>query len=147
MARPILHASDFSRASAPAFREAVWLARGMRRPLVIVHVMSPVPLVTREMWYVPRRVQEDLHKWIERAMRRGLDRLLRRARAAGLRASGVLRDGVVAEQIVRLARARHAELIVMGTHGRTGLGRMLLGSVAARVLTQAPCPVLTVRSA
>ena len=53
--------------------------------------------------------------------------------------------GVAAEQIVRLARARRADLIVMGTHGRTGFTRALLGSVAARVVALAACPVLTVR--
>lgn len=54
--------------------------------------------------------------------------------------------GGAADTIVRFARERHVDLIVMGTHGRAGLQRMLLGSVAERVLRLAPCPVLTVRS-
>ena len=147
MARPILHVSDFSTASAPAFRKAVALAKSMRRPLVIAHVTVPVSLITGDMWYVPRQLYNELHRSIELAAGRRLDRLLRRARRAGLRVSGVLRDGTVAEQILRLARGCHAEMIVMGTHGRTGLRRMLLGSVAARVVSQASCPVMTVSSA
>jgi nucleotide-binding universal stress UspA family protein len=147
VARPILHASDFSSASAPAFRKAVALAKGMRRPLLVMHVMSPVTDITGDMWYVPRQLEDELHRRIERVARRSLERLLRHARDARVRVAGLLRDGIVPEQIVKVARARHAEMIVMGTHGRTGLSRMLVGSVASRVVTQASCPVMTVRAA
>jgi len=59
----------------------------------------------------------------------------------------LLRDfGVPAEQIARVAKSRHADVIVMGTHGRTGLTRAFLGSVAARVVAIAGCPVLTVHA-
>lgn len=145
MARPILHPSDFSSASARAFRKAVALAKGMRRPLLIVHVMSPVTFITGDIYVAPK-IYEELYRSMELVARRRLDRLLRRARAAGLRVSGVLREGVSHEQILRAARGRNAEMIVMGTHGRTGLKGMLLGSVAARVVSQASCPVMTVRA-
>ena len=62
-----------------------------------------------------------------------------------MRAKAVLLEGVAHEQIVRAARARRADLIVVGTHGRSGLARFFLGSVAGRVATMATCPVLTVR--
>jgi nucleotide-binding universal stress UspA family protein len=62
-----------------------------------------------------------------------------------VRARGVLLEGVAHEAIVREARKRRADLIVIGTHGRTGVARFFLGSVAARVTATAPCPVLTVR--
>src|SRR5207245_9106636 len=78
---------------------------------------------------------------------RQLGRLVAKAKAAGVRASGTLLDvGVTHEGIVRFARAKRAGLIVMGTHGRTGLTRALLGSVAARVIATARCPVMTVRA-
>jgi nucleotide-binding universal stress UspA family protein len=67
-----------------------------------------------------------------------------RAKRAGVPASEVLAEGWVAEQIAKLANERHADLIV-GTHGRTGWARVMLGSVAERVIVLAPCPVLTVR--
>ena len=54
-------------------------------------------------------------------------------------------SGHAADAIVRIARDRHADLIVMGTHGRTGLQHALLGSVAEKVVRLAPCPVLTIR--
>jgi nucleotide-binding universal stress UspA family protein len=59
--------------------------------------------------------------------------------------STIVESGAVADRIVRAARARRADLIVMGTHGRTGVSRLLLGSVASRVIATSPCPVLTVR--
>ena len=58
---------------------------------------------------------------------------------------GLLVEGVPHEQIVRLARSKRADVVVMGTHGRSGLAKLFLGSVAGRVVAAAPCPVLTVR--
>ena len=63
----------------------------------------------------------------------------------GVRATSTIVEGVPTERIVRAARARHADLIVMGRHGRTGFSRLLLGSVASRVIATSPCPVLRVR--
>jgi nucleotide-binding universal stress UspA family protein len=77
---------------------------------------------------------------------RQLDRLVAKARQAGARAKGLLVEGVPHDRIVRAARSTRADVVVLGTHGRTGLGRLFLGSVAARVVTLAPCPVLTVRA-
>jgi universal stress protein A len=67
------------------------------------------------------------------------------ARRSGLRASAKLIEGPPAEAIVRAARRGSADLVVIGTHGRSGLGRLFMGSVASRVLQLARCPVLTVR--
>jgi nucleotide-binding universal stress UspA family protein len=68
-----------------------------------------------------------------------------KARKAGVRARALLLEGVVADRIVRAAKGQRADVIVIGTHGRTGLARFVLGSVADRVVSQAGCPVLTVR--
>jgi nucleotide-binding universal stress UspA family protein len=81
---------------------------------------------------------------VEAAVRKGLARLGARATRAGVPASEVLAEGWVPEQIAKLAKKRHADL-VMGTHGRTGWAKVMLGSVAERVISLAPCPVLTVR--
>ena len=83
---------------------------------------------------------------IERDAQRRLGRLVTQARKNGVRAKGLLLAGIPHDRIVRAARSTRADLIVLGTHGRTGLGRLFLGSVAARVVTLAPCPVLTVRA-
>jgi nucleotide-binding universal stress UspA family protein len=60
-------------------------------------------------------------------------------------AAGVIVDGVAFEEITRFAKRKGVDLIVMGTHGRTGLPRLFMGSVAERVLQRAPCSVLTAR--
>ena len=80
-----------------------------------------------------------------RAVEDRLARLLVRAKRAGVRAGADVREGLPADEILRAARRRRADLIVVGTHGRSGFARAVLGSVAARVVTLARCPVLTVR--
>lgn len=142
--RRVLHATDFSPASRPAFSTALDLARDARGELTIVHVITPaVPMIGDG--YVDPRVYEQVEAAAREAAERELDKLLKKAKQAGVRARGVLVTGVPHEQIVRAARSRRAQLIVIGTHGRTGLARLFLGSVASRVLAVAPSPVLTVR--
>jgi nucleotide-binding universal stress UspA family protein len=149
MARPgvfrrILHPTDFSRASRPAFGAAVDMAKANRADLIVVHVLPPLPLVT-DAYLVATTFDEFQHRH-RAAGQKELDRIVAEARAAGVPASGVLLDfGVPAELITRLARSRRVDLIAMGTHGRTGLTRAVVGSVAARVIRLAACPVLTVR--
>jgi nucleotide-binding universal stress UspA family protein len=141
--RRILYPSDFSPASRPAFKRAVELARSLRGQLLIVHVIGPPPLIG-EGYITPATVETLLRSQREVAQRQ-LRALVARARTAGVRGSKLLvESGVTHEQIVRVARRKRADMIVMGTHGRTGLTRLLLGSVAARVIATAKCPVLTV---
>jgi nucleotide-binding universal stress UspA family protein len=141
----ILHPSDFSPASAPALKTAVEVAREHRARLLIAHVLPPVPMVSDV--YLATRVHEVLLRGHRAHGQKQLNRLVARAGRAGVRASGLLLDfGVVYERIVRAAKRQRSQLIVMGTHGRTGLAKMALGSVAERVVTMAPCPVLTVRA-
>jgi nucleotide-binding universal stress UspA family protein len=143
--RRIVHPSDFSPASRPALRKAIELAKSHRAQLFVVHVLSMLPVIPDT--YVAPTVWDDLERGQQITTRRQLARLVATAKAAGVRASGVVLDiGVTHERIVRFARARRADLIVMGTHGRSGLTRALLGSVASRVLATARCPVLTVRA-
>jgi nucleotide-binding universal stress UspA family protein len=142
--RRILHACDFSRASAAAFATALALARASRAELTIAHVLAPLVPVAGEGFILPETYERlDASTRVE--ARKQLDRLVGKARKAGVRASGLLLDGVPHEQIVRAVRSRRADVVVLGTHGRTGLTRFFLGSVAARVVTLAPCPVLTIR--
>jgi len=142
--RRILHASDFSRASGAAFRSAMELARPSRALLTIVHVYTPLIPMMGESYATPQ-VYDRMLADVRAGAQRQLDRLVAKARKAGVRAKGLLLEGIPHERIVRAARATRADLVVLGTHGRTGLGRVLLGSVAGRVVTLAPCPVLTVR--
>jgi nucleotide-binding universal stress UspA family protein len=142
--RRILHASDFSPASRAAFRRAIDLARENRAALTIVHVYSPVVPLMGE-GYAPAQVYDRMLADIHADAKRQVGRLLAQARKRGVRAKGLLLEGIPADRIVRAARSTRADVIVVGTHGRTGLSRLFLGSVASRVVTLAPCPVLTVR--
>jgi nucleotide-binding universal stress UspA family protein len=144
MAGPVLHPTDFSRASGAAFIRAMAEARDHRSELVLVHVLSPVIPVGGDGLVSPT-IYEDMTASARAWAQKQLDRLLAKAKTAKVRARGVLVDGIAHEQIVRTARGRKATMIVMGTHGRTGVARFFLGSVAARVAATSPCPVLTVR--
>jgi nucleotide-binding universal stress UspA family protein len=140
----VLHPTDFSSASGTAFRRAVAEARARKAPLLILHVLAPVVPIVGE-GYISPPAYEQMSTAARAWAQKRLDRAVAKAKTARVRARGMLRDGVAHEQIARVAKAQHAKLIVMGTHGRTGVARFFLGSVAARVAATAPCPVLTVR--
>ena len=141
--RTVLHATDFSRESSRAFAVAVKMAKSNHARLTIASAIVPlVPEQTLEMatW---RDIEAQTRKWAQQRLRRLADK----ARAAGVRASTLVITGDPAREIVRAARSARADLLVIGTHGRTGFSRLFLGSVAQRLVATAPCPVLTVRSA
>jgi nucleotide-binding universal stress UspA family protein len=142
--RRILHASDFSRASRAAFDRAVEMAQAEDAELVIAHVMSVAMPVVGE-GYISPKVYEDIERSAREHAQKQLSGLVARAEKVGARATGLLLEGIPHERIVQAARSKRADVIVIGTHGRTGIARVFLGSVAARVVAIAPCPVLTVR--
>jgi nucleotide-binding universal stress UspA family protein len=142
--RRILHPSDFSRASSAAFTKAVDMARTNRAELLVVHVLTPfIPMVGDG--YVSPKVYGEIEATARAQAQTQLDRLLAKAKQARVRVKGLLMEGVPHEQITRAARSKRADLVVIGTHGRTGLAKFFLGSVAGRVVSTATCPVLTVR--
>jgi universal stress protein A len=139
----ILHPTDFSECAQQAQEEAGRLARALGGEVVLLHVSVEAPLYAEGLIRVKdvEKVYEDQRKWAEETLE---------ARATALRESGVasrwlLRVGIPFEEIVKAAREEGADLIVIGTHGRGGLARFFLGSVADRVVRMGPCPVLTVR--
>jgi nucleotide-binding universal stress UspA family protein len=142
MSRSIMHATDFSTASKAAFRKAVELAKRDRAPLTIAHVLSPQVAMIGD-GYISAQTWETLARGQRQAGQKKLKTLVARARMAGVRARGLLLDGQPADQIIRASR--RAGLLVIGTHGRTGLARFIVGSVASRVVAGARCPVVTVR--
>ena len=142
--RRVLHPTDFSRASSAAYRRALELAKADRAELVLAHVLAPLTPIMAD-GYVSPKVYEDMDAAARTYGRKRLGALVTRAKRAGVRATGLLLAGLPHEQIARAARSRKADLVVVGTHGRTGFSRLFLGSVASRVLAVSPCPVLTVR--
>lgn len=143
--RTILHPTDFSRASTPAFKRAVEMAKDNRAQLLIVHVLAPPAPLMRADGYVAPSVYDDMEAAARAGAQKHLRKLVQKARQSGVRVKPLLLEGVAHERITQAARARKADLVVIGTHGRTGFARFFLGSVASRVLATASCAVLTVR--
>lgn len=141
--RRILHATDFSPASRRAFAAALALAGRNHAELLLVHV-APVPAPLLEDAYFSAKSYREALEAGRRSGRKRLDALCRRARQAGVRATALVLDGIAFRQIPRAARRCRADLVVIGTHGRSGLRRLLMGSVARRVVGLTHCPVLTV---
>jgi len=139
----VLHATDFSKASTQAFTKAVRLAKQNHAELLLVHVLPRVLPAGYAVW---GKTYGRIDAQERRFAQSKLSALLARARRAKVRARTLLLSGVTYDQIVRAARSEGADLIVIGSHGRTGLSKLLLGSVAERVSGLAPCPVLIVGS-
>jgi nucleotide-binding universal stress UspA family protein len=123
--RTVLYPSDFSESSNFAFPLACTLARDYDARLVVAHVADRImPSYTRgEIIPLPELVPRDPKVRVEHR----------------------LAAGDAATEILRLAKETQADVIVMGTHGRTGLARVLMGSVAEQIVRKAPCPVVTVK--
>lgn len=141
--RKILVPIDFSAYSENAMRVASELSAAFSAPLVLIHVYDPVayPLPEGYLMYTPCQLSK---MWAELDQRLELGQ--RKAMSHGAVAAGTrLLQGLTADEIVRFAGDEGFDLIVLGSHGRRGLQRFLLGSVAARVLQTALCSVLTVK--
>ena len=133
MTRRIVHPSDFSRASGAAFKKAIEMTKASRAELMVVHVLNPVVPVAGD-GYVSPKMYEDIATSARAWARKQLDKLAAKAKTSGVRANGSVLEGSAHDQIARFARSKHADLIVMGTHGRSGLAKLFLGSVAGRVV-------------
>jgi nucleotide-binding universal stress UspA family protein len=143
--RRILFASDFSKASGKAFTTALTLAKANRATLTILHVIVPFTPIVPEQ-YINTATWEQIDSQARRWSQQQLARLTEKAKKAGIRVVGLLLEGDPAQQITRAARSKRADVLVVGTHGRTGLTKFFVGSVAGRVVATASCPVVTVRS-
>ena len=138
--RRVLLATDFSPASRAADRYAIALARRNRARLTIVHALKPLAEGQPARWAYAELEAEQRNR-----ARTRLDALVARARRSGVRAEALLLEGVPHLAIARAVRPMKDAWVVAGTHGRTGLPRALLGSVAARLVATCPRPVITVR--
>ena len=111
---------------------------------MILHVMTPPSPFIDEG--APPSSYLELLALARRAAKRRLAAVLTRVRRERVRARSIFAEGLPADEILRAARRARADLIVMGTHGRAGLSRVFMGSVAERVVRESPCAVLTVRA-
>jgi nucleotide-binding universal stress UspA family protein len=143
--RSILLPTDFSECAAHAIPAAASLARLTGARVVCVHVVEPVvPTVGWTPVAEPLPLA-DLSGQLEDSAARELPKLKERAEFAGLAVEDLIVHGEAASEIVRTARERGMDMIVISSHGRTGWGRILFGSTAESVVRHAPCPVLVVK--
>jgi nucleotide-binding universal stress UspA family protein len=135
--RTILHPTDFSECSAFAFRLACSLARDYGARLIVLHVAEPPITVASEgMVMIPPPLDLEPIREKLRQIRPG---------DPAVPMEYCLVEGNAAPEILRVAEESHCDVIVLGTHGRTGLARLLMGSVAEQVVRRACCPVLMVK--
>ncbi|MHB0954942.1 MAG: universal stress protein [Pirellulaceae bacterium] len=137
--RTILHPTDFSDHAAYALDLATSFAQEPGARLIVLHVMQPWVAGYGGIMTPPPSPED---------YRQGAEEQLREIRVAGAEEliEHRLEEGTPAEEILRVAKEIKCDLIVMGTHGRTGMQRLLTGGVAEKVMRQAPCPVLIVKT-
>jgi nucleotide-binding universal stress UspA family protein len=138
----VLAATDFSDPALPGVEAGAAEARRRKADLTIIHVVDLLPVLSpfyEEFYGLPSM---DLRDQMRKLWQQRLDECVHHFKAKG---GGLLRDGPAAQAILSAATELPAQLLVVGTHGRTGFGRIALGSVAEAVVRAAACSVLTVR--
>jgi nucleotide-binding universal stress UspA family protein len=141
--KTILFPTDFSQGARAAMEYAVSLAQDFKAKLILLYVIQDISIAE---WYIPSSISAaDLVEDMQRSAEREMDKW-------ELEIAGKVRDveklivrGVPFVEIIRTAKERKADMIVIGTHGRTGIDHMLFGSTAEKVVRKSSCPVLTVR--
>jgi nucleotide-binding universal stress UspA family protein len=138
----ILVPFDFSPHAEQALAYAIGLAQKLQARLTLLHVVDTAPLGVAESAALrPPSYWQELATGIAESMEAPLTRV----HAAGLQGETAIAQGVPFQTIIDTARDQGVDLIIMGTHGRTGLTHVLMGSVAEKVVRLAPCPVLITR--
>jgi len=141
--RTILVPIDFSAHADAVLEWAAHMAEAHGSKLVLLHAYHlPVDFQQLEGAYLP----PDFWKQVKTEATENLERCAAKLRGRGLAVETVVREGYPATVIEEEARSRHADLVVIGTRGHSGLKHLLLGSVAERVVQKAPCPVLAVKT-
>jgi nucleotide-binding universal stress UspA family protein len=141
----ILMATDFSNYSKEALSYAVYLAKLLKADLYLIHVFE-TPFYSHTG--VSASVQRGVQDWIQELKKeelKKLETLAEETQKQGVKVHAVFKDGKAFVEIIKAIEEVHADLIVIGTHGRTGLPHVVMGSVAERVVRQSPCPVFTTR--
>ena len=137
--KKIILATDFSETSKDASYHALLLAQTFKAELKALHVFDP------SAWNVPSLATDASVGGPEEARQRGKDNLEELAKSFDLEVETIFAEGDPGHEIVRVAEELNADLVVLGTHGLTGLKRIAIGSVAEFVGRHAPCAVFTVR--
>ncbi len=141
--KKILFPTDFSEGALNALPYAVDLAKSYGAKLSMLHVMYDIS--TSSGLYIPHISVDEMYKEMEASARKELERFGLDLRRDMKDIEFTVLRGVPYEEILKFAEKNAVDLIVIGTHGRKGLDRVLFGSTAERVVRNATCPVMTVR--
>lgn len=141
--KKVLFATDFSEGSSHALPYAVDMAKQYGAKLYFIHVIYDVAKTAG--WYVPHVSIDEIYKDIEKGARAELEKSFIDEMRGFKDIERVVLKGIPYEEITKFAAENKIDLIVLGTHGRRGIDRMLFGSTAEQVVRNAPCPVLSVR--
>jgi nucleotide-binding universal stress UspA family protein len=140
----ILVPTDFSKFSQNALSYAAALAEKFGAELYLLHVVQNIGVMIPDMVNVVPPIMPS-NEQMTGAVREALDRVIKDNKLERFKPKPEVRLGTPFYEIIQFAKETNADLIVMGTHGHSGLAHMLLGSVTEKVVRKAPCPVLTVR--
>ena len=141
--KTILFATDFSEGSDFAFKAALSMAGKYDSKLIVIHVINePVDL---RGFYVPHISFDKLEEEIEQGAEKLMEKFCRTHMQDFNNFETCVLPGIPYDEIIKKAESLNADLIVMGTHGRTGLDHVLFGSTAEKVVRKSPIPVMTIR--
>ena len=144
--KKILYPTDFSESSLEAMKYAVSFARDYKARLVLMHVVNEQ--IFSEGLNLPRlAAPEALEQELVAEATRQMRTLIPADVRAGVDVEHVILRGMPFLEIIRYAKANEVDLIVIGTHGRSGMEHIIFGSTAEKVVRKAPCPVLSVKPA
>jgi nucleotide-binding universal stress UspA family protein len=139
--RRILVGTDFSAASIPAFEQGLKLAKQNGAELLIAHAA----VVPSTLSFMPPESYGEWELHCRAEAEENIGALKQRAHQQGVKAHKLLLEGLADDAIIAAAERLRVDLIVIGTHGRRGVSRFFMGSVAAHLVSRAPCAVLTAR--
>lgn len=142
IATHILVPTDFSDFADQALEYATQLAKAFQARLTVLHVIQLAPMA---MGDIGAASVVPYLEAVETEVQKQMQAILNQLQQAGLQGETAISQGVPVQIIVETAKNQGIDLIVMGTHGRTGITHALIGSVADRVMRLAPCPVLVTR--
>jgi len=143
--KTILFPTDFSNGARAAMDHAISLAKDYQAKLILLYVIQDISIAE---WYIPSSISageliEDMQKSAWQEMDKWIAEVTKQVKDV----EKMVVRGVPFVEIIQTAKERNADLIIIGTHGRTGIDHMLFGSTAEKVVRKAACPVLTVRIA